>query len=76
MKSSLSKLPKIKKKHVKSASHIAFWFSIGALITLFFISSFSYFAFQKYYEGKIYPGIKVNGIDFSKKTENEVRDYF
>lgn len=68
--------PETKKIHIKSAGRIVFWFSIGALISLFLISSFSYFGFQKYYEGKIYPGVSVNGVDFSNKTEAEVKQYF
>jgi len=68
--------PKINKKHFKNATHVVFWFSIGAIITLFLISSFSYLAFQNYYKNKIYPGVTVNGIDFSKKSEEEVKNYF
>lgn len=71
-----STLPKIKKKHVKQASNIAFWFSIGALISLFLISSFSYIVFQNLYKEKIYPGVRINGIDFGRKTETEVKNYF
>ncbi len=76
MKSTIIKNPKIKKKHIKNAGRIAFWFSVGAIITLFIISSLSYFAFQNYYKNKIYPGISINGTDFSNKTEAEVKNYF
>jgi vancomycin resistance protein YoaR len=69
-------IQKGKKRHVKNATRTAFWFLIGAFITLFLISSFSYLAFQGYYKGKIYPGVTISGIDFSKKTESEVRNYF
>lgn len=69
-------LPKIKKKHIKKASGVFFWFSTGALISLFLISSFSYIVFQNLYKEKIYPGIKVNGVDFGRKTEAEVKNYF
>src|SRR3989344_9618999 len=67
---------KITKKQVKNITRIAFWFLIGALITVFLISSFSYLGFQYYYKDKIYPGVSINGVDFSKKTENEVKNYF
>lgn len=70
------KKPKITKKHVKNASHILFWFSIGAIITLFLISSFSYLAFQSFYKDRIYPGVTINGVDFSRKSEKDVLDYF
>ncbi|MBI2621927.1 MAG: VanW family protein [Candidatus Levybacteria bacterium] len=68
--------PKFKKRHLKQASSITFWFCAGALISLFLILGFSYITFQRLHEGKIYPGIKINGIDFGGKTEQEVKDYF
>ncbi len=76
MKSSLNKIKKIEKKHIKKASRITFWFSAGAIIALFLISSFSYIAFQQYYKDKIYPGVKIDGIDFSNKKETDVNNYF
>lgn len=77
MSSSLRKIRfKIKKKHLKQVSRIFFWFFSGASIALFLISSFSYLALQNYYKEKVYPGISINGIDFSQKTEGEVRSYF
>jgi vancomycin resistance protein YoaR len=72
----VNKKQKISKKHVKNASRIFFWFSIGAIITLFLVASFSYIAFQGYYSSKIYPGITINGVDFSRKTEAQVKAYF
>lgn len=71
-----SSLPKIKKKHIKRAGRITFWFLVGAFISLFLISSFSYIAFQNYYKEKVYPGVKINGIDFGKKTQIDVKSYF
>ncbi|MEK9207026.1 MAG: hypothetical protein AAB922_00990, partial [Patescibacteria group bacterium] len=68
--------PKIKKKHIKHASRVFLWFSIGAVLSLFLISSFSYFAFQNYYKGKVYPGVRINRIDFGKKTAADVNSYF
>ena len=76
MKSSQRRLPKIKKRYVKSITRIIFWFSVGAVFTLFLISSFSYLAFQNYYKGEIYPGVRINGVDFGNKTEKEVRNYY
>ncbi len=72
----LEQKPKITKRHVKNASRIVFWFSVGAIISLFLITSFTYLAFQNYYKGKIYPGVSINGVDFSKKSESEVKNYF
>lgn len=71
-----SLFPKVKRKHVKHVTRISFWFSVGAFMALFLISSFSYFAFQNYYKNKVYPGIRINGIDFGKKSSNEVENYF
>ncbi len=67
---------KFKKLKVKKISHITFWFLTGASLAIFFISSFSYFAFQKTHSGKVYTGISINGIDFSGKTEQDVKNYF
>lgn len=75
MRSSLRKI-KIKKKYIKLGARIGFWFSVGAFITLFLISSFSYITFQNYYKGKVYPGVKINGIDFGTKNETQVKNYF
>lgn len=71
-----SSLPKIKKKHIKRAGRITFWFLVGAFISLFLILSFSYIGFQNYYKEKVYPGVKINGIDFGKKTQTDVKSYF
>lgn len=67
---------KIEKKHIIHVGRIAFWFSTGAVIALFLISSFSYIAFQHYYKEKIYPGIKINGVNFGQKSRTEVTSYF
>ena len=71
-----SSLKRIKKKHIKHAARNIFWFSVGGFFAFFLISSFSYFAFQHYYKGKVYPGVKVGGINFGEKSETEVSNYF
>ncbi len=76
MNSSIKKIKKIEKKHIKKVSRITFWFSAGAIIALFLISSFSYIGFQQYYKNKIYPGVRIDGIDFSNKNESDVKEYF
>ncbi len=76
MNPSLKKIKKIQKKHIKKASRITFWFSTGAIIALFLISSFSYIAFQHYYQDKIYPGVRIDGVNFSNKKEADVKNYF
>lgn len=68
--------PKHKKIHIKHVGRISFWFLAGASIAIFLITSFSYFGFQKYYNEKVYPGVKINGVDFSRKSQEEVEKYF
>lgn len=80
MKSKLSKgLLKFKhaySKYILHASRITFWFSVGATLSFIFISSFGFFAYQKIYQNKIYPGVYVNDISFGGKTKQNVRDFF
>ena len=72
----LLKHKKLKRKKIKNVGKVAFWFFIGVFITVFFVSSFAYIGFQQYFKGKVYPGISINGVDFSNQTEDEVKDYF
>ncbi len=67
---------KFKKKHIKHATRIAFWFVAGAALSLFLLLSFSYLAFQNYYKDRVYPGVKINGIAFGGKSESAVNSYF
>ena len=79
MRFSLSKLGKkfkIKNKKLRKYTNFTFWFLAGAALSFFFILSFSYIVFQIYYDGKVYSGIKINGVDFSEKSEAEVKNYF
>ena len=76
MRAKLRKIKKLHIKHIKIASRIVFWFSIGALISLFLISSFSYFAFKNLYREKVYPGIRIDGIDFGRKSQQDIKNYF
>lgn len=64
------------KKHVFHVSRITFWFLIGASLSAFLIASFSFILFQKTYDDLVYPGVSINGVDFSKKNKDEVRNYF
>ena len=67
---------KVNKLKLKNSFRIIFWFLFGAIISLFFILSFSYIGFQRYYKDKVYPGINIDYIDFSNKSEQEVKNYF
>lgn len=53
-----------------------FWFSVGALLGLFLFVSFAYLIFQKVNSNLVYPGIKVDGIDLSGKTEQGIQEIF
>lgn len=64
------------KKHVIHVSRVAFWFLVGAGISAFLITSFSFIAFQKNYQNLVYPGVTINGVDFSRKTKADVGNYF
>lgn len=52
------------------------WFFVGVALGVFLFISFIYIIFQKAYADKIYPGIRVNGVNFGGKTEKDVRDFF
>jgi vancomycin resistance protein YoaR len=67
---------RIKKHYLTRSARISFWFGIGALCTLFIISSFSYFGFQHLYKDKVYPGVRINGVDLGNKTRAEVVSHF
>ena len=73
------KLPKIKAPHRKKllkTGKIFFWFSVGALLGLFLLTSSVLILFQRLNHERIYPGIMVNGVDFSGKKEEDIRNYF
>jgi len=55
---------------------VVFWFSTGALLSFFFIASFTLFAYQKLYENKVYQGIYVNNTNLGGETKQGVDDFF
>lgn len=63
-------------KHVFATSRMMFWFFFGAILGLFFFISFVFIFYRQVYENRIYPGISVNKIDFSGKTQDDVLRYF
>ena len=70
------KIPPIKPKHFLHLGRIIFWFSTGALLGLFFITSFSFLIFKAVYKNVVYPGVMINGVNFGGKTESQVYDFF
>lgn len=53
-----------------------FWFSTAFAFGLFFLSTSLYLVFEKVYDSKIYPWIKVGGVDFGGKTREEAEHFF
>lgn len=83
MKINLHKLNKLKfaikfknSKRIVRISRMAFWFSTGAILAIFFIASFSIFTYQKLYENKIYQGVYIGGTSFGGETEQAVNNFF
>ncbi len=70
---------RLKAKHAKKIIHslkIAFWFSIGALLALFFITSFGFFSYRIMYKDSVYPGVFVDGVDLGGKSKQDVNQFF
>jgi len=53
-----------------------FWFFLGAVIGIFFFSSFVYIYYKETYKNKIYPGVIINSVEFGGKTKEDVRKYY
>lgn len=64
------------KNDLISMFKVLFWFSVGAIIGLFFFISFVFIIFEKTYAKSVYPGIFVNGVNLGGKTKEEVINYF
>ena len=69
-------LKKIKKANLKKISSIFFWFMTGAILASFFLLGFSYLLFQKTYQNVVYPGVTVDGVNFSQKSGDFVKKYY
>lgn len=72
----MNKLKKLKKRHIRVFVKSFFWFSIGAILGLFFLLSFAFIIFQKQYQNVVYPGVIINGTNFGGKTQEQVKDFF
>lgn len=72
--SDLKHLPN--KKKLLAATKTTFWFTLGAMIGLFFFSSFVYIYYKQTYRDKIYPGVIINNVEFGGKTQEELKKYF
>lgn len=67
----------VKEKKSRKFPRFSFlFFFIGASCAVLFICLFLVVLFEKRYEGKIYPGIKIDGVNFGEKNPKEVEEYF
>ncbi|HUD44144.1 MAG TPA: VanW family protein [Patescibacteria group bacterium] len=62
--------------HVKPLTRIIFWFSLGGILGFFFFVSFVYIFYLQNYRNLIYPGVIINNVDFSGKSQAQIRSYF
>ena len=65
----------VKKKRVRIIFIPIYLTIVLTVISLIFVGS-SIFYFEKTFEGKIYPGVRVDGISFAGSYESTVEDYF
>lgn len=62
--------------HLKHLLKASFWFSLGAIVGLFFFTSFFYLFYKQTHTNRIYEGISIGGVNFGGKTPEEVNNYF
>jgi vancomycin resistance protein YoaR len=65
-----------RKKQAIRIAKVFFWFATGALLAMFLLTSFTYFAFEKIYSNRAYPGIIVDNIDLGKYSEGQIEEFF
>ena len=66
----------LSKKRFKKSLAIGFWFLTGAILAIFFVTSFSFLTFQKINRDRVYPGIFVAGKNLGGMTKKEVQKYY
>lgn len=66
----------IKLKHFIHVGKIIFWFSTGAFLALFFLTSFCFLIFKYNYKNVVYPGVMINGVNFGGKSKADVYNFF
>lgn len=65
-----------KKKHILQITKGTLWFSLGAIVGLFFFVSFLFIAYRQTHTNTVYDGVMIGGIDFGGKTQEQVRTYY
>ncbi|HSA83716.1 MAG TPA: VanW family protein [Patescibacteria group bacterium] len=78
LSSLLKKFPKLKiKKHVVlHTAKAILWFSLGALVGLFFFTSFLFIVYRQTHTNTVYDGVMIGGIDFGGKTQKQVQTFY
>jgi vancomycin resistance protein YoaR len=66
----------IRKKQILCLSKVFFWFITGAVLAIFLLTSFIYFALEKICSHTVYPGITVNNLDLGKYSEDQIEELF
>lgn len=62
--------------HLSSTTKVTFWFTTGILIGIFFLCSFAFILFQRYYKDVVYPGVAINGVHVGGKTQSEIKEFY
>lgn len=66
----------IRKKVILHISKAFFWFTTGALLATFLLTSFVFIFYEKVNSGIVYPGITINNISVEKHSLKEVEELF
>lgn len=66
----------LKKKHLKKSLRAVFWFTTGAILAIFFLTTFSFLVFERIYSNRVYPGVFVTGKNLGGKTYGEVINFY
>ncbi|MBI4089646.1 MAG: VanW family protein [Candidatus Levybacteria bacterium] len=70
------KIITIRKKVFIETLRAFLWFTIGAILAFFLLTSFTFIVFEKINSNVTYPGITVDNIDLGRMREEEVLELF
>ncbi|MBL7159534.1 peptidoglycan binding domain-containing protein, partial [Candidatus Microgenomates bacterium] len=51
-------------------------FFLGLFLGILILTVAGFFLFEKKYQGRVYPGVKILGFDFGGKKTKQVKDFF
>ena len=69
---------RLKAKHTKKIIHslkVLSWFLTGALLALFFVSSFGFFAYRIIYKNNIYPAFMLMELILGEKANQRSTNF-